>query len=163
MRPACVPNDTTVTSVLMSRMSMRPLSRPATCTIRQHAAAYVSRRQHASAGNKCSNVEDEHAPAVEARYLHHTSACVSIRQHVSAGNKCSNVEDEHAPAVETRYLQLRRQHLYFSTSKASKLSTVEAGCLQLRRQYLYFCPSKASKLSKPAATKQPSGEKKHAP
>ena len=86
-------------------------------------------------GDNCTNVEDEHAPAVEARYLQHTSACVSLRQNASAGDKCSNVEDEHAPAVEARYLQLLRQHLYFSTSKASKLSTVEAGYLQLRRQY----------------------------
>ena len=59
----------------------------------------------------------------------------SMRQHTSACDKCSNVEDEHAPAVEARYLQLLRQYLYFSTSKASTLSTVEAGYLQLRRQY----------------------------
>ena len=97
-----------------------------------HATCVRSERHD---GDKCTNVEDKHAPAVEARYLHHTSACGSIRQHASAGNTCSNVEDEHATAVEARYLQLRRQHLYFSTSKASELSTVEAGCLQLRRQY----------------------------
>ncbi len=48
---------------------------------------------------------------------------------------------------------MRRQYLYFGTSKASKLSfmAVKALCpgtQLLRRQYLYFGTSKASKASK---------------
>jgi hypothetical protein len=42
-------------------------------------------------------------------------------------------------------IETERQHLYFCTSKASRLRTCDG--IETECQYLYFCTSKASRLS----------------
>jgi hypothetical protein len=107
------------------------------CILRQHTSAYVSIRQHTSA-------------YVSIRP--HTTAYVSIRQHTGHTGRSAPSLSRPSPsdANALRPLaawHLRCQHLYFCSSKASKLSTARSDTQRLRCQYSYFCTSKASKLS----------------
>jgi len=78
----------------------------------QHTSAYVRIRQHTSA---------------YVRIRPHTSACVSIRQHTSA---CMS-----ATRSSCSLTGQLRQHLYFCTSKASKVSTVPVSAACVRRRH----------------------------
>ena len=101
------------------------------------------------------------APSLSAMCLHSgssarclTAAYVSISQHkpayVSIRQHTSSIRQHTAQRVYTRdrgaYQRLLRQYLYFCTSNASKLGTVEPSSRTPARQHLYFRSSNASKM-----------------
>jgi hypothetical protein len=106
---------------------------PASHSILQHTSAYVSIRQHTSACGSALRLacHPQHTSAYVGT-RQHPSAYVGIREHPSylprAARKYLSPAEPAAPHLHTPPAPpgtrlLRCQYVYFSTSKASKLST----------------------------------------
>jgi hypothetical protein len=123
---------------------------PCPASICQHTSAYVSIRQHTSAYVSIRQ-RMPHLSQRSAVPRQHMSAYVSIRQHTSAyASVCHTLPPDARMLQLSAYVSIRQHTSAYATPVAAQRRAArraDAAVVQVQRQHLYFCTSKASKMS----------------